>query len=75
MAANVILPAQLVQLLDCLMSVREEPGVAQERVDAFVFVVMSVIPWASANLRETVNRIRAFVHRIAEFHGDSIINA
>ncbi|KAI8927873.1 armadillo-type protein [Entophlyctis helioformis] len=51
-SANVILPLQLMDLLDTLLSVTLEPDVRQERSDAFVFIVLATLPWAAAQLRE-----------------------
>ncbi len=45
MKSNVITSAQLIALFDLLLRVVDEPGVTQERMDAFVFVVMAAIPW------------------------------
>ncbi|KAJ2995348.1 Component of the cap-binding complex (CBC) [Globomyces sp. JEL0801] len=50
--ANVILPGQLITLYDNLLSVANEVGASQERTDAFAFIVMASIPWASATLKE-----------------------
>jgi nuclear cap-binding protein subunit 1 len=50
--ANVIEAGQLIGLLDLYLNVAEEPGVNQERVDAYVYVVLATIPFAAMTLKE-----------------------
>ncbi|KAL2918616.1 Nuclear cap-binding protein subunit 1 [Polyrhizophydium stewartii] len=50
--SNVILPAQLITIFDTLLAVTLEADVRQERSDAIVFLVLSAIPWAAAQLRD-----------------------
>ena len=43
--ANVLLPDCVVALLDAFVSVIHEEGVPQTRKDAYVFLVLSSLPW------------------------------
>ena len=53
-AANVITATELVGLLNTLLSVTMEASVKQERSDAFVFLVLSNLPFVAAHLRDSV---------------------
>ncbi|KAL5038717.1 hypothetical protein BDV3_001940 [Batrachochytrium dendrobatidis] len=50
--SNVLLPEKFVSLLSDLFSVTTEPKVRQERSDAFLFVVLSTIPFVAARLND-----------------------
>ncbi|KAG0233647.1 Component of the cap-binding complex (CBC) [Actinomortierella wolfii] len=50
--SNVILPTTLLNVLDGLLSVLEEPTVLRARADCAVYLVLATLPWCAADLRD-----------------------
>lgn len=50
--ANVVLPANIISLFDSFLDVQNEIEVEIGRSDAFVWLVMTNLPWAAPQLRD-----------------------
>lgn len=73
------MPDQLITLFDCFLNVIQEPSVAIERADAFVFTVMAALPWCSSTLHDRnlieLERIFNVLNEYMNLRGPMAINS